>query len=201
MKRALILLTAIVTITACQSAQNPNANNAAGNQNANRITVDTDENRCEPGSGQQVVREIIIEPYNNTARIRRPVDDISITLKDHQHVDWCINNSSTIAVRLVIFNLRMELSPQDKNPFGDGSSEKNNFGSKKIRPGKVKNLKTDEAFKAGTYKYDILLTDDDGGYLDSEDPQVVISDGRPREISGNSNVGLRNANAGNKNKK
>jgi hypothetical protein len=185
MKKALLLLTAIVLITACQSA-NQNSN-SAGNQNANQIAVAGDEPSCESSNDQQVVKEIFIDSAPSGAQIRRPVDDIIIGVGDKKVV-WCINNQSSVVINVLINNLRVNKSPEEKNPFGDGGWRDNTFVSKLIHNGRVKNLKTKVAFKFGTYKYDILVTDQDGNPLDFEDPQVVISEGFPKSIAGNKNA-------------
>lgn len=191
MKRSLLLLTAIVMITACQSAQNPNANqNAAGNQNANQIGVAADEPSCESPNGQQVVREIFIDHAGGSgAQIRRPIDDINIGVGDKKVV-WCVHNESDLLINVLINNVRVKISPEENNPFGDGSWRDNIFVSKLVRKNRVKNIKSKVAFKFGTYEYDILVTDQDGNPLDFEDPQVVISEGFPptkKLMTGNKN--------------
>jgi len=197
MKKTLLLLTSILTITACQSAQNPNANNAAGNQNANQIGAAADEPSCESNNDNQVVREIVIEHADASgARIRRPVDDINIGV-GNKKVVWCINNQSGIPISVLINDVRVKTHPDEKDPFGDGSWRDNTFVSKLVQNNRVKNVKTKVAYKFGTYEYDILVSDRDGNPLDFEDPQVVISEGLPTVKSGNSNASLKNANAGN----
>lgn len=186
MKKALLLLTAIVTITACQSAQNPNANQAA-NQNANQIGVAADEPSCESPNGQQVVREIFIDRADASgAQIRRPIEDIIIDV-GNKKVVWCIHNESDLLIKVLINDVRVKISPEENNPFGDGSWRDNTFASKLIHKNRVKNIKSKVAFKFGTYKYDILVTDQDDNPLDFEDPQVVISEGFPKLVTGNKN--------------
>ena len=185
MKKSLLLITAIAMITACQSAQD---RNAAGNQNANQTAVALDEPSCESPNDQQVVREIYIDPAAGTgAHIRRPIEDINIGVSTKKVV-WCIHNETDLVINVLINNVRVKISPEENNPFGDGSWRDNTFVSKLIHKNRVKNIKSKVAFKFGTYKYDILVSDQDDNPLDFEDPQVVISEGFPKFLEGNKNA-------------
>jgi hypothetical protein len=193
MKKALLLLTVIVTITACQSAQNPNANLNSNARNENSNQGASVKAACDSNSDEKVVMEVVIQP--GPTFIPDTVNDITITA--NQSVVWCISNQSGMDIRVVIGNLRNKLDCKDINPFGTIDFKDNFFSSRVISDGARKNLRTKKPHKGvgNTYKYDILLTDEDGEILDFLDPQVVINQGFPRELTGNKNTNSKNANA------
>jgi len=197
MRKALPLLTLIVLIMACQSAQNPNANlndNAVRNQNPNEIAKEPPP--CDKSDTGKTVQEVIVA--TDPDYLPQSIGDININ--HEKSAVWCIRNSSGKDIRVVIFNLRAALDPNDINPFGTGKFKENTFSSKKIKKDDTVYLKTTLPNKArwGTYRYDIVLTDDDGEILDFLDPQVVISENKSDTKS---DTGVRNSNTANKNKK
>ena len=195
-----LLLTAIVTITFFQSTQKPHANqnsNDAGNLNTNRSAANTDEDKCEELNGEKM-RIIYIDPgpTGKPPKIRTPINFISITKGMHS-VNWCINNTTSDVINVVIAHLHEKKVLGKKNPFGpNGEKKDNTFVTMAINPTKVKNLRTKTAYKSGTYEYDVLLFDANWNPIDFLDPQVIIGEGgvgsgnrngRSRKTNTNSN--------------
>ena len=200
MKKALLVMIAAVLITACQSAQNPNANlnsNATSNPNGSEVT---DEEECTT-LADYFLREIVI---NSGPRLPS-INDVHLNLTaGPKRVNWCVRNNSGERVNVVIAHLHEIASPHRAHPFGNKLPSQNAFVTLTINDKRVKNVITEDAQMDGTYEYDVLLFDKKGNPADFVDPQVIISDGRRMDRSANSNTLVRNANTAitsNKNKK
>jgi nitrate reductase cytochrome c-type subunit len=190
MKKALLLLAAIVTITACQSTQNPNANLNSNTSGQSEDQAGVRDEKCLESDNQQYVRHIFID---SGPKIRTSIGDIPIT-KDHHKVVWCVRNTTNKLVNVVITHFHELNDPFRNHPFGNEQLNENMFMTMPISAGSLKNIATKTAKKSGTYEYDVLLFDNNGNPADFVDPQVVISDGRREDRLANSNTAARNAN-------
>ena len=204
MKKALLFLTAIVAITACQSAQNSKANlnsNAPGNQPEHLAAmIAGGTTLCDPPDANEIRVPVRIVHKDKIETVR----DIYINRRNQEMAGWCIENHTDDPVRVLIGSLRLiDATKDNKPPFNQGDWWDNTVLSDVIEKGGHEHRTTQVANKSGTYEYFVFLFGADGKLLNVQDPQVVISDGKTDDAKQGSKTDARpgNANSPNKNSK